>query len=102
MTQKSHSVESAKREFATADDVARILGNLDPTKMLPIIAVRPTSYRQRMRAAGLRPVQIWVPDTRGPDFVEVCCQQARAVAAHDPAGDEIMRFVADVYQWPEP
>jgi hypothetical protein len=55
-----------------------------------------------MRAAGLRPVQIWVPDTRAPDFVEVCRRQSRAVAAHDPAGEEIMRFVADVYQWPEP
>lgn len=59
-------------------------------------------YRQRMRAAGLRPVQIWVPDTRLPDFAETCHRQARAVAAGDPAGDEIMRFVAAVYEWPEP
>jgi hypothetical protein len=63
---------------------------------------RMANYRQRMRAAGLRPVQIWVPDTRSPDFVEVCRRQARAVAASDPAGDEIMRFVASVYEWPEP
>ena len=60
------------------------------------------NYRQRMRAAGLRPVQIWVPDTRSPDFVETCRRQARAVATSDPAGDEIMRFVASVYEWPEP
>jgi hypothetical protein len=59
------------------------------------------SYRQRMRAAGLRPVQIWVPDSRSPDFAEKCHRQARAVAS-DPAGDELMRFVASVYQWPEP
>jgi hypothetical protein len=63
---------------------------------------RMTSYRQRMRTAGLRPVQIWVPDTRAPGFVKVCHRQARAVAAHDPAGDEIMRFIAGVYEWPEP
>jgi len=63
---------------------------------------RMKNYRQRMRAAGLRPVQIWVPDTRAPDFAEVCRRQARAIAAHDPAGDEIMRFVAGVYEWPEP
>ena len=25
-------------------------------------------YRERMRAAGLRPVQFWVPDTRSPAF----------------------------------
>lgn len=60
------------------------------------------SYRQRMRAAGLRPVQIWVPDSRSPDFAEKCRRQARAVAASDPAGDELMRFVARVYEWPEP
>jgi hypothetical protein len=60
------------------------------------------NYRQRMRAAGLRPVQIWVPDSRSPDFAKKCHRQARAVAANDPAGDELMRFVASVYQWPEP
>nr|WP_244600215.1 antitoxin MazE family protein [Blastochloris tepida] len=59
------------------------------------------SYRQRMRAAGLRPVQIWVPDTRAPDFAEKCRRQARAVAADDPAGDELMRFVAQIYELPE-
>jgi hypothetical protein len=47
-------------------------------------------------------VQIWVPDTRAPGFVEACRRQARAVAAHDPAGDEIMRFVASVCEWPGP
>ncbi len=57
---------------------------------------RMQTYRQRMRAAGLRPVQIWVPDTRAPDFVATCRRQAQAVAAHGPAGDEIMRFVAAV------
>ena len=62
---------------------------------------RMARYRQRMRAAGLRPVQIWVPDTRSPDFVEICRRQARAVAASDPAGEELMHFVADVQDWPE-
>ena len=40
--QQGHSAEAAKRGFATSHDVARILGNLDPTKMLPIMALRPT------------------------------------------------------------
>ena len=62
---------------------------------------RMASYRERMRAAGLRPVQIWAPDSRAPEFVEKCRRQARAVAMSDPAGDEIMRFVAGVYEWPE-
>ena len=53
-------------------------------------------YRDRMRAAGLRPVQIWAPDTRSTEFAERCRRQALAVAAHDPAGDELMAFVEDV------
>ena len=61
---------------------------------------RMAKYRQRMRAAGLRPVQIWVPDRSSPEFAEKCRRQARAVAACDPAGDELMRFVASVYEWP--
>jgi hypothetical protein len=58
---------------------------------------RMANYRQRMRAAGLRPVQIWVPDSLGPDFAEKCRPQARAVAASDPAGDEITRFMVDAF-----
>ncbi len=64
-------------------------------------AKRMAKYRQRMRASGLRPVQIWVPDRNSPGFAEKCHRQARAVAASDPAGDELMRFVASVYEWPE-
>jgi len=206
--QKGHSAEAAKRGFATTDDVARILGNLDPTKMLPIMALRPTildieeklpcglpaiatylapafrcraspvrlfailtadeeggaatfrltacssdgrgpqceaglkycehglvtsaalrcnmlqnrdarcprstqrpipptkrmkSYRQRMRAAGLRPVQIWVPDTRAPDFVEVLPPTIPRRRRPRPCRrGKLCVFVADVYQWPEP
>jgi hypothetical protein len=40
--QKSHPTNGATHGLATADDVARILGNLDATKMLPIMALRPT------------------------------------------------------------
>lgn len=63
---------------------------------------RMADYRARMRAAGLRPLQIWVPDSRAPGFAGKCRRQARAVAVSDPAGEEIMRFVASVYEWPEP
>ena len=62
---------------------------------------RMASYRARMRAAGLRPLQIWVPDTRAPGFADTCRRQAYAIAASDPAGDEIMRFIEAVYEWPE-
>ncbi|MGA9565628.1 MAG: antitoxin MazE family protein [Candidatus Korobacteraceae bacterium] len=71
----------------------------EPTR--PVASpTRTALYRQRTRAAGLRPVEIWVPDTRAPGFVEKCRRQASAVAASDPAGDELMGFIAQVYPWP--
>ncbi len=37
-------------------------------------------YRARMRARGLRSIQLWVPDTRAPGFADEARRQARAVA----------------------
>jgi hypothetical protein len=54
-----------------------------------------------MWAAGLRPIQIWVPDVRDPAFVAKRRAQAQAIAASDPAGDELMDFITEIYQWPE-
>ena len=49
--------------------------------------------RDAMRAAGLRPVQIWVPDTRRPGFTEECRRQAREVAAADAADRDLDTFM---------
>ena len=38
------------------------------------------AYRARMRAQGLRPIQIWVPDTRSPEFKKEARRQMRALA----------------------
>jgi hypothetical protein len=43
-------------------------------------AQRVQRRRDKLRAAGLRPVQIWVPDTRAPGFAEECARQCRLVA----------------------
>jgi hypothetical protein len=37
--------------------------------------------RDKLRAAGLRPIQIWVPDTRAPGFAAECARQCRLVVA---------------------
>jgi len=53
--------------------------------------------------AGLRPVQIWVPDTRRPDFAEECRRQSLIAAQADLADTEMQRFMdaalADVDGW---
>src|SRR3546814_12175940 len=63
-------------------------------------------HRQRMRAAGFRPVQFWVPDTRGADFAERVRQQCLQLKG-DPAELDALRFVEDAaaqvegWQWSE-
>ncbi|WP_298292994.1 antitoxin MazE family protein [Thiomonas sp.] len=48
-------------------------------------------HRERMRAAGLRPVQFWVQDTRSPEFVAQLRQQCQNLKG-DPAEDDVLRF----------
>ena len=47
------------------------------------VAERVRKSRAALRSAGLRPVQIWVPDTRRPDFAAECRRQALVVAEAD-------------------
>ena len=42
-------------------------------------------HRARLRREGLRPLQIWVPDTRAPNFADEARLQSRAVAASQHA-----------------
>jgi hypothetical protein len=37
-------------------------------------------HRERLRAKGLRPIQIWVPDVRAPSFRSEAHRQSMAVA----------------------
>ena len=52
-------------------------------------AMRVRKRRDALRAAGLRPLQIWVPDTRRPGFAEECRRQSLAVAAADLADRDL-------------
>ncbi|MDR3393107.1 MAG: antitoxin MazE family protein [Sulfuriferula sp.] len=40
------------------------------------VTERVQKHRAGLRAAGLRPVQIWVPDTRRSDFAAECRRQS--------------------------
>lgn len=47
------------------------------------------AYRERLRAQGLRPIQIWVPDVRSPTFAAEAHRQSLAVAgSHHAAEDQ--------------
>lgn len=42
-----------------------------------------SEWRNMQRAAGLCPIQIWVPDTRRAGFAEECRRQSQVVASAD-------------------
>ena len=55
-----------------------------------ITSERVQKHRAALRASGLRPVQIWVPDTRRAGFAEECRRQSQLLY-----GDAQERETAD-------
>jgi hypothetical protein len=45
-------------------------------------------HRERLRAQGLRPIQIWVPDVRASSFQSEAHKQSLAVAASTYAAED--------------
>jgi Protein of unknown function (DUF3018) len=66
-------------------------------------AQRVQRRRDKLRAAGLRPVQIWVPDTRAVGFAQECARQARLVrdgeASANHAEDTAWFEASDATGW---
>lgn len=50
-------------------------------------------HRAALRAVGLRPIQIWVPDTRRHGFAEEARRQCAVVAAADAGDCELQDFL---------
>jgi len=46
------------------------------------------AHRARLRAQGLRPIQIWVPDTRSAEFASAAHRQSMAAAASRFAAED--------------
>lgn len=58
-------------------------------------AVRVQKRRAALRMAGLRPIQLWVPDTRQPNFAEECRRQSRLVGQSDQHDVALLEFMDD-------
>lgn len=56
-------------------------------------AQRVEKHRAALRARGLRPIQIWVPDTRAPGFAEECARQATIVNEANLVDPELRQFM---------
>ena len=67
------------------------------------VNARVQKYRDAQRMAGLRLVQLWVPDTRRPDFAAECQRQSRLAAQADMDDKDTQHFMdaalADVDVW---
>jgi len=59
-------------------------------------AMKMSTYRQRMRDAGLRPVQIWIPDVRSAKLQAEARRQSLAVHASDK---DSLDFIEDALDW---
>ncbi len=62
---------------------------------------RVREHRARLRAQGLRPVQIWVPDTRSEEFRREARRQAQIIAK-SPQETEDQAFIDSLQEWNDP
>ena len=53
------------------------------------------THREKLRAQGLRPIQIWVPDVRSPEFAAEASRQSLLVS-QSPQEAEDMAWVEAV------
>lgn len=67
--------------------------------------LRVQKHRNTLREAGLRPVQIWVPDTRRPGFIDECRRQSHIAGLADKrdvnTGAFLDEVASDVEGWDE-
>lgn len=69
------------------------------------VNARVQKHRDALRMAGLRPVQIWVPDTRRANFAEECRRQCLLVAQSDQSDASMQTLIdealSDLDGWAE-
>ena len=61
-------------------------------------ARRVADHRSALRAQGLRPVQMWVPDTRAPGYAERVRRQLEALR-NDPREARLLEELDEFADW---
>jgi hypothetical protein len=56
---------------------------------------RVAKHREKMSRAGMRPVQIWVPDTRKEAFMQECSRQSKLLVNDDQEG-KVLAFIENM------
>jgi len=60
--------------------------------------IKVREHRARLRALGLRPIQIWVPDVTAPTFRAEAHRQSAAIAVSAQAADD-QAFIDAASAW---
>ncbi len=60
--------------------------------------IKVREHRERLRAPGLRPIEVWVPDVRSPMFRTEAHRQSAAVA-NSPYEPDDQAFIDIVTDW---
>ena len=56
------------------------------------ISERVQKHRASLRASGLRPLQIWVPDVRRAGFADECRRQSASLKG-DPQEADVLKWI---------
>jgi Antitoxin MazE-like len=56
------------------------------------------AHREKLRRQGLRPIQIWVPDVRSPEFAAEAHRQSLLIA-NSPHAKEDQEFIDAISDW---
>jgi len=68
---------------------------------MKIVTERLKRHKDKLRQSGLRPVLIWVPDTRRPGFAMECRRQSESLKsdAHEMEVLDFLNQAADREGW---
>jgi hypothetical protein len=72
-----------------------------PKRRKPSASANMRAYRERMRAAGMRQVQIWVPDSTSPSLRREARRQSLLVSRSAGEKEAIaeVEAIADIEGW---
>jgi hypothetical protein len=56
------------------------------------------AHREKLRRQGLRPIQIWVPDVRSPEFAREARRQSLLIA-NSPQEKDDQAFIDSISIW---
>jgi hypothetical protein len=71
---------------------------MSPPRARNDVARRVRKHRQSLRAAGLRPIQIWVPDVRSKSFAIQARRQSLAIARSAQEQHDL-KFIESMADW---